>query len=104
MVALVFSLIPFSAISAQKIVTGSSCKVYKEKVGYKSKIYTCIKSGKKFVWDKGVTVVYQSPVAPTAKASTKPVATLIPEAGVACETIGTQHSNSAGYLECREIA
>ena len=104
LIALVFSLIPFSAISAQKITPGSSCKVYKEKVGYKNKIYTCIKSGKKLRWDKGVTVVFQAPAATTAEASTKPAVTLIPEAGAACESVGSQLSNSAGYLECREIA
>jgi hypothetical protein len=46
-----------TAISAQKISTGSTCKVLKQKVVYLKKTYTCIKSGNKLVWSKGVSVV-----------------------------------------------
>ena len=84
LIALVFSLIPISAISAQKITPGSSCKVYKEKVGYKNKIYTCIKSGKRLLWNKGVLIPVSKPpasasasVAPTEPA--KPVEIADPE-------------------------
>ena len=59
--ALVFTLIPIVAFSAQKITPGSSCKVLNQKVFYQSKTYTCIKSGKKFVWNKGVVVTKPTP-------------------------------------------
>ena len=51
---IVFSLIPVSAVSAQKVTPGNSCKVLNQKVVYLNKTYTCSKSGKKLVWDKGV--------------------------------------------------
>jgi hypothetical protein len=52
--ALALTLIPVSAISAQKITPGSTCKVLNQKVVYQKKTYTCIKSGKKLVWNNGV--------------------------------------------------
>ena len=54
LVGLAVSLIPVTAISAQKINPGSTCKVLKQKVVYSKKTYTCTKSGKKMVWSKGV--------------------------------------------------
>jgi hypothetical protein len=56
LIALAFTLIPVSAISAQKITPGSTCKVLNQKVVYLSKTYTCIKSGKKLAWNKGVAL------------------------------------------------
>ena len=67
LIALVFIFLPVSAISAQKVSTGSTCKIYKQKVTFQSKIYTCTKSGKKLVWSKGVVVVKPTPTpTPTA--------------------------------------
>ena len=54
LIALALTLIPTAAISVQKIIPGSACKIYQLKVAYQNKIYTCIKSGKKLVWNKGV--------------------------------------------------
>jgi hypothetical protein len=56
LIALAISLIPVSAVSAQKIVPGSTCKVLKQKVVYLKKTYTCTKSGKKLVWNMGVAI------------------------------------------------
>lgn len=78
LIALAITLIPVSAISAQKITPGSTCKVLNQKVVYQNKTYTCIKSGKKLVWNKGVTVVK---TASTPKPKTQPtqkVATFAP--------------------------
>ena len=61
LVALAFTLIPASAISAQKVSAGSVCKVQKQKVTYKNKVYKCVKSGKKLVWNKGVAVKKPTP-------------------------------------------
>ena len=67
LIALVFIFLPVSAISAQKVSTGTTCKIHKQKVTYQSKIYTCTKSGKKLVWSKGVVVVKPTPTpTPTA--------------------------------------
>lgn len=65
--ALVLMLLPVVAFSASKVVSGGSCKVYQQKVTYKNKIYTCIKSGKKLVWNKGFVLARPNPLAtPTA--------------------------------------
>jgi polyhydroxybutyrate depolymerase len=56
-----------SAISAQKITPGSACKVLNQKVVYQNKTYTCIKSGNKLVWNKGVKVVTKTNASPTTR-------------------------------------
>jgi hypothetical protein len=58
---ILLSLIPVSAISAQKINPGSTCKVLKQKVDYLDKTYTCTKSGKKLTWNKGVAAKKATP-------------------------------------------
>jgi hypothetical protein len=68
LVALILTLIPITAFSAQKITPGSTCKVYKQKVTNQNKVYTCIKSGKKLVWNKGVAV--KKPTTSTSPAPT----------------------------------
>jgi hypothetical protein len=55
-VTLALALIPAVAFSAQKVTPGSPCKVLNQRVPYLNKTYTCIKSGKKMVWNKGVVV------------------------------------------------
>jgi hypothetical protein len=47
---------PTAALSAQKISAGGVCKVYKQQVVYQNKKYTCIKSGKKLVWNMGAAL------------------------------------------------
>jgi predicted RecA/RadA family phage recombinase len=64
LIALAVVLIPVTAVSAQKIIPGATCKVLKQKINYLNKNYTCIKSGKKLVWNKGVVVVKSTPTQP----------------------------------------
>ncbi len=59
--ALFLTLVPLVAYSAQKITPGGSCKVLNQKVVYLNKTYSCIKSGKKLVWNKGVVIVKRTP-------------------------------------------
>ena len=61
LIALIFTLIPITAFSAQKITPGTACKIYNQNVTYQNKVYTCIKSGKKLVWSKGIGLVKPSP-------------------------------------------
>ena len=56
LIALAISLIPVTAIAAQKVTAGSNCKVMNQKVVYFNKTYTCVKSRKKLIWNKGVKV------------------------------------------------
>ena len=72
LIAVALSLIPASAISAQKITPGSTCKVLNQKVAYQNKTYTCIKSGKKLVWNKGIVLSRNNPsTVPQAKIPNK---------------------------------
>lgn len=73
---IVFSLIPVSAVSAQKVTPGNSCKVLNQKVAYQNKTYTCTKSGKKLIWNKGVAVKKPTPT-PTPTSISTPYATVI---------------------------
>ena len=68
LIALSVVLIPVAAVSAQKITPGSTCKVLNQKVVYQNKTYTCIKSGKKLVWNKGVVVKVAAKPTPTQSA------------------------------------
>jgi M6 family metalloprotease-like protein len=77
LIALSLSLIPAVAISAPKINPGSKCKVFKQKVVYLNKNYTCIKSGKKLIWSKGFTVIK-----PTPTPTPTPTLTLTPNPAV----------------------
>ena len=77
--ALIFALVPITAFSAQKITAGSTCKVYKQKVTNQNKVYTCIKSGKKLVWNTGVVIVKPTPIPTTLQTpSSSPVPKVSP--------------------------
>ena len=83
LIALAVVLIPVTAVSAQKITPGSTCKVLNQKVVYQSKTYTCIKSGKKLVWNKGVAISKPVPTqtptqTPTPTPTLKPTPTPAP--------------------------
>ena len=65
LIALALTLIPVASFSAPKVTPGSTCKVLNQKVVYVNKTYTCIKSGKKLVWNKGVAVKPTATVTPT---------------------------------------
>lgn len=76
----IFSLLPVSAISATKITPGTVCKVYLQKITYQNKVYTCTKSGKKLLWNKGVAVAKLTPIpspssSPTSSQSPTPAPT-----------------------------
>ena len=75
-IIVIFSLIPVSALAAQKITPGSTCKVLNQKVVYQNKTYTCTKSGKKLIWNKGVMI----------KLSSSPVAGVCPPPSAADKT------------------
>ena len=57
LLALGIALIPVTAGAAENVTPSSACKVWKQKVVYEDKTYTCMKSGKKLIWNKGVVVV-----------------------------------------------
>lgn len=90
LVIAVLILVGIGDVSSAAVKSGSSCSILGKKVISEGKSYTCVKSGKKLVWSKGVVVkskVLPSPAAtPTASASPSitaqqsvPKITMIPE-------------------------
>ena len=73
LIALAITLIPNAAVSAKKITPGSTCKVLSQKVVYLNKTYSCIKSGKKLVWNKGVVRSTTPSAIPTAAPTEIPI-------------------------------
>lgn len=75
---LAFSLINQNAVAATK--AGSSCPKLKNISMSNGKIYTCIKSGKKLVWDKGSPITTaQLPASPGETPNPKPSESAQPE-------------------------
>jgi hypothetical protein len=67
LVVLYLSAVQIQATAAVK--AGSSCAKLGTTSTYAGKKYTCVKSGKKLVWDKGVTVVVSKASIPTGPTS-----------------------------------
>ena len=101
-VALLIPIVLITSNSYAAVKAGSACS----KVGSKSisggKSYTCVKSGKKLVWDKGVLLPAAQP-SPSASASADPVIVQVSD-GDSCEKMGVQAKDSKGLLECRKFA
>jgi hypothetical protein len=96
LIALALVLIPVTAVSAQKITSGSTCKALNQKVVFQNKTYTCIKSGKKLVWNKGVAVAKPTPTpTPTTAPSATPTPTPTPTPRVVNLTFDNLYENRA---------
>ena len=54
--ALSLALTPNNALAAQKLTPGGPCKVLNQKVVSQNKTHTCVESGNKLIWSKGVVV------------------------------------------------
>ena len=70
LLALGIALIPVTASAAENVTPSGGCKVWKQKVVYQDKTYTCMKSGKKLIWNKGVVVVKPITNSTTTSATT----------------------------------
>lgn len=68
LIALGIALIPITAGAAENVTPSAACKVWKQKVVYQDMTYTCMKSGKKLMWNKGVVVV--KPITTSTQAAT----------------------------------
>jgi hypothetical protein len=116
LVALVLVASMAQAATAPK--PGSACKKAGQTITAAGKKFTCVKSGKKLTWSKGVLV--PTPKAtPTATPNPEPTTTPTPTptptptktpepkplvAGDPCSIVGESLNNSQGYLECRDVA
>jgi hypothetical protein len=113
-------LIATSAQAATAPKPGSACKKAGQTITAGGKKFTCVKSGKKLVWNKGVLVPGPKPSpaptpTPTPEPTPEPVPTSVPTptktpepkplvAGDPCSMVGESLTNPQGYLECREVA
>ena len=97
LISLSIILIPVAAVSAPKATPGSSCKVLNQKAVYVNKTYTCIKSGKKLVWNKGVAFKPTPTPTPTpsSTAVVDDVQKVIDE--IRRNALGLQYSNSSTF-------
>lgn len=95
--ALLLASLPQNTYAVKKITAGASCSKINSKATYQNKIYTCIKKGKKLVWNSGVAIK-------TAAPEVKPTPTTKYAAGDSCASVGQREENKDGYLECREVA
>ena len=106
-VFLIFALVaPLNANAAIK--AGASCKKAGQTSTVAGKKYTCVKSGKKLVWNKGVVVVKPTPVAtptptPTLPSNLNTRSEITPISGLTdlaiCKTtdVTTRSSGSNGF-------
>jgi hypothetical protein len=100
--AVALSLTLVVSVAQASVKAGSGCSKAGSTSTVSGKKYTCIKSGKKLVWNKGVVVVKPTPTNSLTSASTPALKPLI--AGDPCKNIGESTNNAQGYLECREVA
>lgn len=76
LVVVAVALIVITPISNAAVKAGATCNKLKSTTTVSGYKYTCIKSGKKLVWSKGVKVVSRAPKpTPTPKASATPTPT-----------------------------
>ena len=93
---LVIALIPLNAFSAQKVTAGATCTSLNKKVSYQNKIYTCVKSGKKLIWSKGVVENTVSPVSTPSPTPQVP----FPAEWSKCTKIGEKIMGPTSYMRC----
>ena len=104
LLALGIALIPVTAGAAENVTPSGACKVWKQKVVYEDKTYTCMKSGKKLIWNKGVVVV--KPITTSAPTVTQtsaptvtPTSTPTSAPALETETVGPTCSRNKNALK-----
>lgn len=95
-------------LSHSAVKAGDVCKKLGSTSTFNGKKYTCIKSGKKLVWNKGVVIVKPTPTpTPTPTLTPTPTQSTNPEnstlAGSECNTLGEQIIKTSSILECRYV-
>ena len=107
LLALALFAVPLNAIAVVK--AGAACSKLGATSTSAGKKYTCIKSGKKLVWNSGVAIAAPKPsITPTPSQTSTPTPTPTPTSspiieGGDCEKMGMQGKDSTGLLECRKI-
>ena len=78
LIVLVLTVSTLSPALAAAPKPGTACKTLNQKITSGGQVYTCIKSGSKKVWSKGVKAVVKPKAAPTPSASPSPAASPSP--------------------------
>jgi hypothetical protein len=114
--AIFVSLTLFSGIANAAVKAGSACSKLGSTSTYSGKKYTCIKSGKKLVWNKGVAIAKPVPVvtptpSPTQSVTPTPTPTPTPSKAPAepvvmdpCNKLGDTVDAKGVKLVCRLIS
>lgn len=106
LIALLIPMVLVASNSFAAVKAGSACSKAGSKSVSGGKSYTCVKSGKKLVWDRGV-------LAPVAKPAPSVSASAVPEVkpkvvpvveGDSCAKMGMKSKESGFLLECRKFA
>ena len=99
----------FNSISYASVKTGAVCSKLGATAIVSGKKYTCIKSGKKLIWDKGALLPKIIPTVSVPAVETKPLpepsptTTTVNLENSTCLAQGDQKTDSFGILECRPI-
>lgn len=91
----------FTATAAVK--AGASCNKAGATSTISGKKFTCIKSGKKLVWDKGVVIKSLAPTPITTPSPTPTPAAKTISAGDECSLIGSDLNVGAQSLKCLQV-
>jgi diaminopimelate decarboxylase len=102
LLAMGIALIPVTAEAAQNVTASTACKVLNQKVVSQDKTYTCVKSGKKLMWNKGVTVV--KPTQVSTQTSTQAAATSSTQTATTSSTLTATPTQTAAPALETEVA
>ena len=94
-------------VSFAAVKAGSSCTKLGLTSTVSGKKYTCIKSGKKLIWDKGVVIkkpTVDVPELPKVDSSPTPsIQAVINLENTNCSKVGDTRTDSVGSVECRKV-
>ena len=102
LLAMGIALIPVTAEAAQNVTPSTACKVWKQKVVSQDKTFTCVKSGKKLVWNKGVAVL--KPTQVSTQTSTQATALSSTQAPATTSTLTATPTQTAAPALETEVA
>ena len=102
LLAMGIALIPITAEAAQNVTPSTACKVLNQKIVSQDKTFTCVKSGKKLMWNKGVTVV--KPTQVSTQTSTQAAAASSTQAATTTSTLTATPTQTAAPALETEVA
>ena len=105
LLAVISSLI-FGSVSFAAVKAGTTCTKVGATSVVSNKKFTCIKLGKKLVWDKGISIIKPSvpPISPARPDANLPITPpAVPTEGDRCETLGSEIKFNFGKIVCKYV-